>query len=278
MSTPSIDSNRDGLIAAILRATNELAGARAAHAEALAARLGLAASDVEVLRLLADEGAIPVGRIGEVTGLTTGATTRMVDRLEQAGFVRRVPDPGDRRRITVEPVLDRAQVVSRSYDTVDLAAAGALDGLDDAALTAIHGYLRASVEALRAAASPVEGPGTDIDAAAGADVGAPVASATTGRLVFVTGSPAVSIGASASLGAEVYRARFRGAIPSARVRDGVITIRYPRFAWFDWRARVGEQWLNASAHWKRDTTELQLNAGLAWSVELRGGATSLKAD
>ena len=40
-----------------------------------------------------------VGRIGELTGLTTGATTRLVDRLEQAGFVRRVADPADRRRV-----------------------------------------------------------------------------------------------------------------------------------------------------------------------------------
>ena len=52
----------------------------------------------------------------------------------------------------------------------------------------------------------------------------------------------------------------------------MITIRFPRFAWFDWRARVAGEWVNASAHWKRDQTELHLNAQLPWAIELRGGA------
>ncbi len=58
----------------------------------------------------------------------------------------------------------------------------------------------------------------------------------------------------------------------------MITIRFPRFAWFDWRARVAGEWVNASAHWKRDQTELHLNAQLPWAIELRGGATQLRAD
>jgi len=191
------------------------------------------------------------------------------------GVPRRV---ADRRRITVEPVTERAAPVARSYDAVDLAAASALDGLDDATLAGIHAYLAASVEALREASKPQGSTADAPEDGSTADVGAPVASATLGRLVFVTGAPAVTIPATTALGGQLYRARFRGAIPSARVRDGVVTIRYPRFAWFDWRTRIGDQWLNASAHWKRDTTELQLNARLGWSIELRGGATSLKAD
>ena len=107
---------------------------------------------------------------------------------------------------------------------------------------------------------------------------APIASATSGRLVFVTGAPVVRIGSDAALGGELYRARFKGAIPSARVRDGVVTIRYPRLAWFDWRKRIAGEWVNASAHWKRNTTEIVLNASLPWAVELRGGATALDAD
>ena len=96
--------------------------------------------------------------------------------------------------------------------------------------------------------------------------------------MFVTGAPAVRIRAGDDLGGELYRARFKGAIPSARVRDGMITIRFPRLAWFDWRKRIAGEWVNASAHWKRNTTEIVLNAALPWAVELRGGATSLEAD
>ena len=275
MSTPT-PRDRDALVAAILRATADLAAARVAYAQGVAERHGLAATDVEVLRLLASEGAMPVGRVGELTALTTGATTRLIDRLEQAGFVRRVPDPADRRRVIVEAAADRATAVQQAFDPVDEAATLALGSLDDAALAGVHAYLTACVTALRA--TPAEGATTDQPKRAAASAGAPIASATAGRLVFVTGAPNVTIGGSADLGTELYRARFKGAVPSARVRDGVITIRFPRFAWFDWRARVAGEWVNASAHWKRDQTELHLNALLPWAIELRGGATQLKAD
>ncbi len=96
--------------------------------------------------------------------------------------------------------------------------------------------------------------------------------------MLVTAGPAVTIGCAADLGAELYRARFTGAVPSARVRDGAVTIRYPRFAWFDWRTRVGGQSIAASAHWRKDASEFVLNAALPWSIELRGGSTSLDAD
>jgi DNA-binding MarR family transcriptional regulator len=272
----SPNSSRDDLVAAILRITADIATRRAAFGQTVAERMGLATADVDVLNALALEGAMPVGRIGELTGLTTGATTRMVDRLEQGGFVRRLPDPADRRRVIVEPAGDRASAVVRAYEPLDAAGRQALEALDDDALGAVHAYLAAFVAGIPSGTG-VSGDGTS-EPAETASVGAPIASATAGRLVFVTGAPSVTIGGAAGLGGELYRARFSGAIPSARVRDGAITIRYPRFAWFDWRARVGDQWMNASAHWKRDHTELQLNAALPWSVELRGGATAVTGD
>ena len=268
--------DRDTLVVAILRATADLAAARVAYAQDVAERNGLAATDVEVLRLLGSEGAMPVGRVGELTALTTGATTRLIDRLEQAGFVRRVPDPADRRRVIVEAAADRATAVQQAFDPVDEAAALALRTLDSAALADVHAYLSACVAALRV--TPVDGATADQPTRPTASAGAPIASATAGRLVFVTGAPNVTIGGSAALGSELYRARFKGAVPSARVRDGMVTIRYPRFAWFDWRARVAGEWVQASAHWKRDQTDLQLNALLPWAIELRGGATQLRAD
>ena len=66
-----------------------------------------------------------------------------------------------------------------------------------------------------------------------------------GRLVFVTAAPTVTIEGAADLGAELYRARFKGAIPSARVRDGMITIRLPALRLVrlagPGRRRVGER-------------------------------------
>ena len=45
------------------------------------------------------------GRLAELTGLTTGAITGVVDRLEKAGFVRRERDESDRRKVFIVPVV-----------------------------------------------------------------------------------------------------------------------------------------------------------------------------
>jgi DNA-binding MarR family transcriptional regulator len=65
-------------------------------------------SDVEALEMLLDSGSATAGRLAELMGLTTGAVTRVIDRLEQGGYVRRIPDPADRRRVIVELVPRRS--------------------------------------------------------------------------------------------------------------------------------------------------------------------------
>src|SRR3954471_4822080 len=279
MSTPKSDDRTDA-IDAILGATGDLAAARSAYGERVAQRLALAPADLAVLRRLAVEGSMTVGRIGEVTGLTTGATTRLVDRLEQAGFVRRAADPADRRRVVVEAAGDQPSAVAAAFAPAEDAARSALETLDAATLRAVAAYLDAAAAAYDTdgAAVPWRPDPADAAAAATASVGGPIASAREGRLVFVTGAPSITIRGGAELGPDLYRARFTGAIPSARVRDGIITIRYQKLAWFDWRARIGDQWINASAHWRPDRTEITLNAHLPWEIELRGGATALDAD
>ncbi|MEU6741945.1 MarR family winged helix-turn-helix transcriptional regulator [Streptosporangium sandarakinum] len=72
------------------------------HASAKACDLG--ATDLYALNLLELEGPMTPGVLGARAGLTTGPTTRMIDRLEEAGYVRRVPSPGDRRKVIVEPI------------------------------------------------------------------------------------------------------------------------------------------------------------------------------
>src|SRR5437868_14180323 len=71
--------------------------------QAVADRLGLALSDFKCLTLLDEQGST-AGDIAVRTGLTTGAVTRMIDRLERRGWVRRESNPEDRRRVRVRPV------------------------------------------------------------------------------------------------------------------------------------------------------------------------------
>jgi DNA-binding MarR family transcriptional regulator len=75
--------------------------------EAAADRLGMASSDIECFDLLSLRGPMTAGRLAELTGLTTGAITGVIDRLERAGYAHRDRDPNDRRRVIVVPHLER---------------------------------------------------------------------------------------------------------------------------------------------------------------------------
>ena len=92
--------------------------------QAVAERVGLNPTALECLGILVETGPIPAGRLAEMTGLTTGAITGVVDRLEEAGFVRRERDPNDRRRVIVRPLSERLPDVAPFFDPLQRAMAG----------------------------------------------------------------------------------------------------------------------------------------------------------
>jgi len=69
---------------------------------AVAQQLGLGPTDSQFLTLLDVHGPLTPGRLAELTGLTSGTVTGVVDRLEKAGFVRRDRDATDRRKVIVQ--------------------------------------------------------------------------------------------------------------------------------------------------------------------------------
>jgi DNA-binding MarR family transcriptional regulator len=75
--------------------------------QAVADELGLPITDHKCLDLIHRFGAMPAGRLAELTSLTTGAVTGMIDRLEKAGYVRRTNDPNDRRKTIIEPISNK---------------------------------------------------------------------------------------------------------------------------------------------------------------------------
>jgi DNA-binding MarR family transcriptional regulator len=70
--------------------------------QAVADTIGINRTDMRCLDVISREGPVPAGRLADETGLTTGAITTVLDRLERRGFARRVRDPNDRRRVLVE--------------------------------------------------------------------------------------------------------------------------------------------------------------------------------
>ncbi len=71
---------------------------------AVAERLGLNQSDHKCADLVREHGPLTAGRLSELTGLTTGAITGVIDRLERAGFVAREADAYDRRKVLIRVV------------------------------------------------------------------------------------------------------------------------------------------------------------------------------
>jgi len=82
------------------------------HGHATAEAAGLNATDFFCLNLLSLSGPLTAGQLAQQTGLTTGATTRMIDRMERGGFVRRGRDAADRRQVIVDvsPAAERGEI------------------------------------------------------------------------------------------------------------------------------------------------------------------------
>ena len=100
-------NKREETIQAIIEKRREMSTETIVFHQNVADVLGLHITDHKCLDLIRQYGAMPAGRLAQLTGLTTGAVTGIIDRLEKAGFVRRTNDPKDRRRTIIEPVRNK---------------------------------------------------------------------------------------------------------------------------------------------------------------------------
>jgi len=83
--------------------------------EAIAKKAGLSGTDHKYLNFLIQNGAITAGQLSKLTGLSTGAITGLVDRLEKKKFVKRKPDANDRRKTLIAPNL---QNIHKAFGSV----------------------------------------------------------------------------------------------------------------------------------------------------------------
>jgi DNA-binding MarR family transcriptional regulator len=83
--------------------------------QAVANVAGMSNSDLECMDILILEGRVTAGRLAEVTGLTTGAITGVVDRLEKAGYVRRERDQTDRRKVFISVIEEKVAEIGKFY-------------------------------------------------------------------------------------------------------------------------------------------------------------------
>src|SRR5215216_7213298 len=113
---------------------------------AIAEQVGLGPTDEKTLFLLRGLGPLTAGEIAQHTGLTTASVTNLIDRLERKGFVQRVRDASDRRRVIVQPndarLAELDQVFSQAVGTFD----SVLDSYDDTQLATIADFLDRATE------------------------------------------------------------------------------------------------------------------------------------
>jgi len=131
--------------------------------QTVANTVGISGSDLECLDFLNLEGRVTAGRLAEVTGLTTGAITGVVDRLEKAGLVRRERDPDDRRKVFIATVPENVARVGRFYENMQKGMVKLWETYSDAELRLLVGFATRGYETLLAATeelkSMVETPG-----------------------------------------------------------------------------------------------------------------------
>lgn len=98
--------------------------------------LGINGTDGRCMDIVQRAGRIAAGDLAGQAGLTTGSVTAVVDRLEKKGYLRRVADPGDRRRVLIEltelaerrameiwgPLGERGMAQVSSFSVADLEA------------------------------------------------------------------------------------------------------------------------------------------------------------
>jgi DNA-binding MarR family transcriptional regulator len=98
---------REEIIHAVNDKFTEMSTETTLFHQALADILDYHITDHRCMHFIHRYGAMPAGRLAELTGLTTAAVTGIIDRLEEAGYARRVNDPKDRRRTIVEPIRNK---------------------------------------------------------------------------------------------------------------------------------------------------------------------------
>jgi DNA-binding MarR family transcriptional regulator len=133
---------REVVLQELLTSAREAQNASDAVDEAVGQLLGLNRTDMHCVDILEREGRLTAGELARASGLTTGAVTAVLDRLERAGYAKRVRDPGDRRRVLVEATEKAHRVGEELYGDVGRAAASALRRYSLDELVLIRDFLR----------------------------------------------------------------------------------------------------------------------------------------
>ena len=141
---------RAAILETLARVGREHSDATVLFHSRLAEFLGLATTDYKTLSVIDGLGPVCAGDLARLTGLATASVTSLIDRLERKGFVTRVDDPADRRRVLVEVRRDRLASWRQKVPSPAESLARLWDRYSDAELKVIADFLGGNADRLRA--------------------------------------------------------------------------------------------------------------------------------
>lgn len=119
--------------------------------QAVADALGLNITDHKCVNLIARFRPMTAGKLAELTGLTTGAITGVIDRLEKGGYAKRILDPND-RRVTVVELTKKGESISKIFLPLVKKMGKAFEAFSDKELAVILKFVTLAAETSHGAA------------------------------------------------------------------------------------------------------------------------------
>jgi DNA-binding MarR family transcriptional regulator len=136
------EADRAALLAAIDKETRQASALGVMFSQMVAAQVGISSSDMECLDIIHLEGGVTTaGQLAEATGLTTGAVTGILDRLEKAGFAQRERDPHDRRKVLVRALPTAMERIGPYYASLAATMGALLGRYSDDELSLVHRFM-----------------------------------------------------------------------------------------------------------------------------------------
>jgi DNA-binding MarR family transcriptional regulator len=273
---------RAQVLGELARELRQFTGLGASIYRAAAAQVGMTATDLQVIDILDSAGPMTAGQIADLIGLTTGAITGMVKRLEEAGLVIRESDPNDGRRVIVRLASGEGEKhrIGAVFDSLGKSWEELASHYDDVQLDLLLEFLKRNNSLSREELARLRGVPDDEGGIFSDSLG----DVTSGRLVIPSGISRLTLRGGDGM-ADLYHARFEGPAPDVKSKEGVVTIRYPRrLLVMGWGQRAAEVTLNAAIPWwiviQSGTAELTAELGnlkLA-GLEIKGGLWKSRLD
>ena len=158
-STPPSGASREILLARLDTAVREASAQGVLISQTIATLVGLSPVDLECLDLIQIHGPRTAGDLVKASGLTSGAITGLIDRLERAGYVARESDPNDRRRVVVRAIPESLGRLNVLYAPLQQASERLHASYSDDELALIVGFMDRNIEIARAFIAQVKGGG-----------------------------------------------------------------------------------------------------------------------